>query len=58
MYMQEGSVSMIRFSPTGDYLAVCSGGGYLGLWELNLQEQGISKVPLVTYACFNDNYLF
>ena len=43
-HSQEGSVSHVSFSPTENCLAVCSGGGYVGLWELNLQEQGVSKV--------------
>ena len=29
-------------------MAVCSGGGFVGLWELNLHEQGVSKVIVCT----------
>ncbi len=52
LHEQEGSVSIIRFSPDGDYLAVCSGGGNVGLWELNLHDQGISKVICNFYGMF------
>jgi len=45
---QEGTVSLVRFSPDERCLAVVSGGGHVCFWELNLQElQGISKVTLV-----------
>ena len=46
--VQEGSVSLLRFSTDELTLAVVCGGGHVGFWELNLQEQGVSKVmPLV-----------
>ena len=42
--MQEGNVSLLRFSTDELMLAVVCGGGHVGFWELNLQEQGVSKV--------------
>lgn len=63
--IQEGGVSLLRFSPAESALAVCSGGDHVILWDLNLAEQGMAKVGLpwsldghimVTYlacACVN-----
>ena len=43
--VQEGDVTLLRFSPAESALAVCSGGGHVSLWELNnLAEQGVAKV--------------
>ena len=41
---QEGSVSQLRFAPGGNVLAAVCGSGHVAFWELNLQEQGVSKV--------------
>ena len=42
--LQEGGVTLLRFSPAESALAVCSGGGHVSLWELNLADQGMAKV--------------
>ena len=42
--LQEGSVSLLKISPSESSLAVCNGGGHVSLWELNLPHQGISRV--------------
>ena len=42
--VQEGSVTLLRFSASENALAVCCGKDHVSLWELNLTEQGISKV--------------
>ena len=41
-------MTLIRFSPSETGLAVCCGGSTVSLWELNLTEQGISKVTTVS----------
>ncbi len=47
--LQEGGVTQLRFSPAETALAVCSGGGHVSLWELNLADQGMAKVsPHIT----------
>ena len=38
-------MSQLRFSPSSEnVLAAVTGGSYVALWELNLHEQGVSKV--------------
>ena len=38
-------MSLLRFSPLSEnILAAVTGGGYVAIWELNLHEQGVSKV--------------
>ena len=41
---QEGPVSVVRFSPDEQFLAVVAGGGYLAIWELRLSDSGVCKV--------------
>lgn len=42
--VQEGAVSVVRFSPDEQLLAVVAGGGYLVIWELKLSDSGVCKV--------------
>ncbi len=45
LYLQEGAISLVRFAPSNENcLAVVIGGGQVVFWELNLQEQAVSKV--------------
>ena len=38
-------MSLLRFSPLSEnILAAVTGGSYVAIWELNLHEQGVSKV--------------
>ena len=38
-------MSLLRFSPASEnVLAAVTGAGYVAIWELNLHEQGESKV--------------
>ena len=43
-------MSLLRFSTDELTLAVVCGGGHVGFWELNLQEQGVSKVMLLVHS--------
>ena len=44
-------MSLLRFSPSSEnVLAAITGGSYVALWELNLHEQGVSKVRELKYA--------
>ena len=38
-------MSQLRFSPSSEnVLAAVTGGSFVAIWELNLHEQGVSKV--------------
>ena len=43
-------MSLLRFSTDELTLAVVCGGGHVGFWELNLQEQGVSKVKSLVHS--------
>ncbi|XP_065912533.1 BLOC-2 complex member HPS5-like isoform X2 [Dysidea avara] len=40
---KEGGVTLLRFSPDGAVLAVVCGGGHVIFWQLNLEDQQVSK---------------
>ena len=45
-------MSHLRFSPLSEnILAAVTGGGFVALWELNLHEQGESKVSKMKVSC-------